>query len=153
MIKLLILFSIMMHSMPDNVPVDVQETHHGDITIIGYGAVSGAQDGVLEAVTANRMAGLASPSLPADTDLSRYDAIVATEHCGNVGRSGWLVVRNKRGTLARLFVLVVDCQAVRHRADGGSLTDLGLLADVSANAERYWHWRGYLMLEAQDDNN
>lgn len=149
MIKALIWISLIVHSLPAGTPVDIREYTGDGVSIIGYGTVSGASDGVLEAVAKNRMRGLASPELDPDTDLSAYDALIATERCAHVGSDGWMVVRNKDGDMARLRVLVVDCQAPRHRLNGGSLTELGLLADTSANAERYWHWRGFLVLEAQ----
>lgn len=149
MIKVLIWISLIVHSLPAGAPIDIREYTGDGVSVIGYGAVSGASDGVLEAVAENRMRGLASPGLEPGTDLDAYDALIATERCEHIGSAGWMIVRNKNGDMVRLRVLVVDCQAPRHRLNGGSLTELGLLADTSANARRYWHWRGFLVLEAQ----
>ena len=149
MLKAIFWITLMLHAMPPQA-VNVVEHESDSISIIGYGAVSGAEDGVLESVARNRMRNLAEPALPPDTNLAAYDALVATERCVHVGASGWLVVRDGDGNIGRIHVLVVDCQAKQDRLGGGALTDLGLLADVSASAQRYWHWRGYLILEAQD---
>lgn len=129
------------------VPIDIHTYNIGGTVVIGSGAASGAESGVFENVARNRMAGLAEPSLPADTDLDAYDALVATESCDWVGYIGSLVLTQGAGGVRVLRVIVVDCQADEEKLRGESLADLGLIADVSASAADVWHWRGYLVLE------
>jgi len=109
--------------------------------IVGSGAVSLAEDGVFEGVAYNRISGLAEPTLPADTDLSDYDSLVATESCDFVGWSGLLIVTDGVEIQQR-SVLVVDCQNPDEVEEGVGLTDLGILADVT-NPDGILHWRGY----------
>lgn len=116
----------------------------GGTVIIGTGAVSKANDGLFERVAINRMMGYAVPTLPEDTMVDDYDSLIATESCEYIGWNGKLVVTNGDDVVERT-VLVVDCQNEIHRLNGGSLTDLGLLADVS-NSDDILHWRGYLVL-------
>lgn len=101
-------------------------------SVLGPGYLSYANPGVLERVAENRIErgwGLEQ------IDISRYDALVATEDCDLVGCDGWLI------TDKFIRVIVVDCQGdhVKER-----MSDSDLLADVNDINEV--HKKGWLLL-------
>lgn len=103
------------------------------LTILGPGAISPADPGVLERVAERRLRngwGLT------DVNLQDYNALVAPADCDLLGRRGWLVA-GKRVVSA----LVVDCEADVHR---GQMDERGLLLDT--NRQDLAHLEGLLIL-------
>ena len=102
-----------------------------DFTIIGPGALSAADPGVLERVAERRIRngwGLDGPL----TGL-----LLATADCADLNKRGWLVAA---GEVHR--ITIVDCEQAAHR---GQMASRGLLADVSEPGLA--HERGWVILE------
>lgn len=102
-------------------------------SVIGPAYLSYAEPGVLERVAEKRIRlGWGLERL----DMSRYDALVATEDCLFIGREGWLLTE-----LSTDRVLVVDCQ---NRDEQPRMSDVNLLADI--NVKDLVHEKGVLLL-------
>lgn len=144
-LAILITSTILVALNGDGLPAKpVERGFYRNTVAIGSGAVSAARRGLFEDVARNRMAGRAEPTIAPDIELGDYDSLVATESCKYIGWSGLLIVTNG-SSIAQRTVLVVDCQDESEIIAGKSLSDLGLLADVS-DPDEILHWRGYLVL-------
>jgi hypothetical protein len=101
------------------------------IQVIGPGAISKADDGVLERVAARRIAngwGL--------TELKPNVTLVATEDCGLLSKVGWLAAKGKL-----IIIQVVDCAK---RVDSWHMKKHGLLLDIADRADLD-HEQGWLL--------
>lgn len=139
----IIMMLVMRLESPSLHATSIREVSYRNYTIIGAGAISGAMDGVFESVARNRIEHKAKPFLD-DFNLDDF-ALVATEKCTHIGKQGVLVVK-KDSKITIRPAIVVDCQAVADRQNGGSLTDLGLIVDVNEKNKDIWHGVGYLVL-------
>lgn len=107
------------------------------VEVIGPGAVSLADKGVLEKVAERRLKngwGLA------DEEPNNYDALIAPSDCSLLGRKGWLLTN--KGDF--VWALVVDCE---DEADKGIMQKHGLLVDT--NRADLVHKVGWLVLIAK----
>lgn len=105
-----------------------------EYSLVGPGAISYADPGVLEKVTERRIKngwGLDR------VNWSKYDLLGATAECKWLGKSGLLLSGLKRKT-----ILIVDCEADVHK---GQMQERGLLVDI--NNEDLVHKKGWLLLK------
>lgn len=100
--------------------------------IIGPGAISAADPGVLERVAERRV----QANWGLSDDWTAYDVLTATADCRDLGKRGWLIA-NRNVYKA----IVVDCAQEKHRQE---MTENGLLLD--ANMESLNHLEGWLIL-------
>ena len=103
-----------------------------DFTIIGPGALSAADPGVLERVAERRIRN--------EWGLDGLEAgavLIAPASCDLLGKRGWLIAG---GEVHR--VQVVDCENGNH---AGEMAERGILADVSEPGLA--HERGWVILE------
>jgi hypothetical protein len=102
-----------------------------NVVVIGPGALSKANPGVLERVAETRLHygyGLY------DENPHLYDALVAPPACNLLGYDGWLVTNGEM-----LRVLVVDCGGPDNK-----MIENGLLADI--NKPHLVHKQGWMVL-------